>query len=85
MNAEGVGGVGDAFLVSVVGFLDVELFEFFESFVEQDMTIQHVVNYCFEAGAYLHLSLVLSGYNGKILSRVTTLFGKSMSPLSGLN
>ena len=81
MNAEGGGGVGDAFLISVVGFLDVELFEFFQSLVEQDLTIQHVVNYCFEAGAYLHLSLVLSGYEGKILSRVIAFgFGKSMSP-----
>ena len=33
MDAEGFGGVGDALLVSVVGFLNIELFEFFESFV----------------------------------------------------
>jgi hypothetical protein len=55
MNAECGGGVRNAFLVSRVGFLDIELFEFLKSFIEQNMAVEHVFDYGFEAGANLHL------------------------------
>jgi hypothetical protein len=62
VDAEGFGGVRDAFLVSSKRFLYVKLFEFFESFVEHDVTVEHVFDDSFKAGAYLHLSPVLFNY-----------------------
>jgi len=59
VDAERFGGVRNAFLVSGESFLNIELFEFFESFVEHDVTIEHIFYNCFKAGAYLHLSPVL--------------------------
>ena len=55
MNAEGGGGVRDAFLVSRVSFLNVKLLELIESFIQKDVTVEHVFDYGFEAGADLHL------------------------------
>jgi hypothetical protein len=59
VDAERFGGVRNAFLVPGEGFLNIELFEFFQSFVEHDVTIEHIFYDCFQAGAYLHLSPVL--------------------------
>jgi hypothetical protein len=59
VNAEGFGGVRDSFLVPGERFLNIELFEFFQSFIQHDVTIKHVFYNCFQAGAYLHLSPVL--------------------------
>ena len=55
MDAERDGSVTDALLIPSVSFLDVKLLEFFECLVQQYVAIEHVLNYCFEAGAYLHL------------------------------
>jgi len=60
VNAERFGRVGNAFLVPSEGFLNIELFELFQSFIQHDVTIKHIFYHCFEAGAYLHLSPVLS-------------------------
>jgi hypothetical protein len=57
MNTERNRGVRDAPFVSAVSLLNVELFKLFESFIEHDMTIEHVVDYGFQTGAYLHLIL----------------------------
>ena len=54
MDAERVGGIGDALLVAGKGFLNVKLFELLQSFVEPDMTIQHFFDHSFQSGAYLH-------------------------------
>jgi hypothetical protein len=54
MDAERDGSVTDALLIARVSFLDVELLEFFERLVQQDVAVEHVLNDCFEAGAYLH-------------------------------
>src|SRR5207247_10646863 len=62
VNAESFGGVRDAFLVSAKRFLNVELFEFFQSLVEHDVAVEHIFDDCFQAGAYLHLSPVLLSY-----------------------
>jgi hypothetical protein len=56
VNPQSCRGVGNPFLVSVVGFLNVELFKLFEGLVQQDVAVEHVFNYCFQAGAYLHFS-----------------------------
>jgi hypothetical protein len=39
--------VCDPLLVAAVRFLDVELFELFQGFIEADVAVQHVFNYCF--------------------------------------
>jgi hypothetical protein len=39
MDAEGGGGVDDSPLVAAVRFLDVELFELFQSFIEADVAV----------------------------------------------
>ena len=57
MDTEGNRGVRDALLVSAVSLLNVELFKLFQSFIKHDMTIEHVVDYGFETGAYLHFCL----------------------------
>ena len=62
MDPEGCGCVRDPFLVAVVRFLDVELLEFFERFIQHDVPVKHVFNYCFQAGTYLHRSFVLICY-----------------------
>lgn len=58
MDAERDRGVSDAFLVTRVGFLNVELLEFFERLVKHNVAIEHVFDHCFEAGANLHKSNV---------------------------
>lgn len=58
MDAQRGGGVRDALLVARECFLNVELFEFLKSFVEHDVAVEHVVDYSFQSGAYLHQSLV---------------------------
>lgn len=55
MNAERDGGVRNAFLVSRVGFFDVKLLKLIESFIQKDVTVEHVFDYGFKAGADLHL------------------------------
>jgi hypothetical protein len=62
MDAERLGGVRNAFLVPGKRFLNIELFEFFESFIQHDVTVEHIFYHCFQAGAYLHLSPVLLSY-----------------------
>jgi len=62
VNAERFGRVGNAFLVPSEGFLNIKLFELFQSFIQHDVTIKHIFYYCFKAGAYLHLSPVLFSY-----------------------
>src|SRR5437764_9263830 len=59
MNPKRRGGVSDPFLVARVGFLDIELLEFFERFIQHDVPVKHIFNYSFQAGAYLHFYLVL--------------------------
>lgn len=58
MDAESGGRVTDTLLVARVGLLNVELLEFFERLVKQDVAVEHVFNYCFEAGANLHSNCV---------------------------
>jgi len=55
MDAQRDSSVTDALLIPSVSFLDVKLLEFFECLVQQYVAIEHVLNYCFEAWAYLHL------------------------------
>jgi hypothetical protein len=59
VDAERLGGVRNALLVPSEGFLNIELFELFQSFIQHDVTIKHIFYNCFKAGAYLHLSPVL--------------------------
>src|SRR5712692_3388325 len=54
MDAERVGSIGDAFLVAGKCFLNIQLFELLQSFVEHDVTIEHLFDHCFQSGAYLH-------------------------------
>ena len=56
MNPKRRGGVSDPFLVARVGFLDIELLEFFERFIQHDVPVKHIFNYSFQAGAYLHFN-----------------------------
>jgi hypothetical protein len=56
MDTESGGGVRNSLLIPAVRFLNVKLLKFFQGFVEHDVTIKHVIDYCFQAGAYLHLS-----------------------------
>ena len=58
MDAESIGRMTDALFVARVGLLNVKLLEFFERLVKQDVAIEHVFNYCFEAGANLHSDCV---------------------------
>src|SRR5215831_16135253 len=48
--------VANALFVPGVGFLNVELLEFFEGLVKPDVAVEHVFNHCFEARANLHRS-----------------------------
>ena len=54
MDAEGVGRIGDAPVITNKGFLNVELFELLESFIEHDVSIKHLFDHSFQSGAYLH-------------------------------
>src|SRR5712672_2333501 len=56
MNPKRRGGVRDSLLVARVGFLDIELLEFFERFIQHDVPVKHNFNYSFQAGAYLHFN-----------------------------
>jgi len=56
VNAKRGGGVRNALFVSRVGFLDVKLFKFLERFIEKDLTVEHVFDYGFKAGANLHFN-----------------------------
>ena len=58
MDAESIGRMTDALFVARVGLLNVKLLEFFERLVKQDVAIEHVFNYGFEAGANLHSDYV---------------------------
>lgn len=59
MNPQRCGGVRDPLLVARVGLLNIKLLEFFERFIQHDVPVKHVFNYCFQAGAYLHFYFVL--------------------------
>ena len=59
MNPKRGCGVRDPLLVAGVGFLDIELLEFFERFIQHDVPVKHVFNYSFQAGTYLHFYFVL--------------------------
>ncbi len=48
VNAEDGGGVRDVLLVPRHGFLDVELFEFAQGFIQKDMALEHFVDQAFE-------------------------------------
>ena len=50
MDAEDDGGFGEVLFVTGKGFLDVELFEFADRFVEKDVAFKHLVDQSFEAG-----------------------------------
>src|ERR1700730_138314 len=54
MDAQGSGSVRNPLLVPTVRLLNVKLLEFFQGFIEHNMTVKHVIDYCFQAGAYLH-------------------------------
>jgi len=60
MNSKRCRGVSDPLLVARVGFLDIKLLEFFERFIQHDVPVKHVFDYCFQAGAYLHFYFVLT-------------------------
>ena len=49
MDAEHGGGVGDVLLVTGERFLDVELLEFAERFIQKDVAFEHFVDQAFEA------------------------------------
>ena len=61
MDAQRCGGVSDSLLVARIGLLNVKLFEFFERLIKHDVTIKHVIDHGFEAGAYLHRSVLNFG------------------------
>ena len=48
VDAEDGGGVGDVLLVPRQGFLDVELFEFAQGFIQKDVALEHFVDQAFE-------------------------------------
>ena len=48
MNAEHGGRVGDVLLVAGERFLDVELLEFAERFIQKDVAFEHFVDQGFE-------------------------------------
>ena len=50
MDAEDDSGFGKVLFVAGEGFLDVELFEFADRFVEKDMAFKHFVDQSFESG-----------------------------------
>ena len=47
VDAEGFGGVRNTLLVSRKCLLDVELFKLVEGFIQEDVSVEHVFNYCF--------------------------------------
>ena len=47
MNAEGFGRVRNPFLVSGESFLNIELFKLVEGFIQKDVAVEHVFDYCF--------------------------------------
>ena len=49
VDAEDGGCVGDVLLMTGEGFLDVELLEFAERFVQKDVAFEHFVDQGFEA------------------------------------
>lgn len=49
VDAEDGGRVGDVLLVTGERFLDVELLEFAERFIEKDVAFEHFVDQVFEA------------------------------------
>ncbi len=57
MDAKGMGRVSDALLVSGECFFDIKLFKFFQGFAQHDVAIKHFLDYSFQSGSYLHLSL----------------------------
>ncbi len=57
MSAQRLGSMTDALLISRKCFLNVQLFELFERFSEQDVTIKHRIDYSLELRFYLHFSL----------------------------
>jgi hypothetical protein len=50
MDAEDDSGFREVLFVTGEGFLDVELFEFADRFVEKDMAFKHFVDQSFESG-----------------------------------
>ena len=48
VDAEDGGRVGDVLFVAGEGFLDVELLEFAERFIEKDVAFEHFVDQVFE-------------------------------------
>jgi len=46
VDAEGFGRVGNALFVPREGFLDIQLFEFPQGFIQRDVTIKHFFDYC---------------------------------------
>ncbi len=47
VDTEGFGRVRNAFLVSSESFLNVELFKLVKRFIQKDVAIEHVFDYCF--------------------------------------
>ena|ERR1043165_2868699 len=48
MDAEDGGGIRDVLLVPRHGFLDVELLEFAQGFIQKDVALEHFVDQAFE-------------------------------------
>jgi hypothetical protein len=49
MDAEHGGGIGDVLLVTGKRFLDIELLELAERFIQKDVAFEHFVDQAFEA------------------------------------
>ena len=47
VDTEGFGRVRNAFPVSDESFLNVELFKLVERFIQKDVAVEHVLDYCF--------------------------------------
>jgi hypothetical protein len=47
MDAQGISRVRNAFLISGESFLNVKLFKLIERFIQKDVAVEHVFDYCF--------------------------------------
>ena len=56
MDSERAGSLRKVLLVSGHGFLDVELFKLAESFGEQNLAVQHLVDQGFKSCAHLDIA-----------------------------
>ena len=47
VDPERFGGIGNSFLVPNKSFLNVEFFKLVERFIQKDVAVKHVFDYCF--------------------------------------